>query len=77
MYTMNHIISRYFSHLCVASSSIVFGLLLAFFFEWRTALLAIGLIPLIGVAGLIQAKIISGYLSESQLLYEDSSKILT
>lgn len=63
MITMSHIISRYFSHLCVALSSIVFGLLLAFYFEWRTALVSIVLIPLIGISGLFQSKMTSGYLT--------------
>ena len=70
MITMGHIVSRYFSHLCVALSSIVFGLLLAFYFEWRTALVSIVLIPLIGVSSLFQSKMTSGYLTESSKAYE-------
>lgn len=77
MITMNSIISRYFSHFCVALSTVVFGLLMAFYFEWRTALVSIVLIPLIGISGLFQSKMTSGYLTESQELYEDSSKILS
>ena len=69
IYTMYHVITRYFAHLTVAISSIIFGVLLAFYFEWRTALVSIVLIPLIGIAGLFQSKMISGYLVESQQLY--------
>ena len=76
MITISHTVSRYFSHLCVALSSIVFGLLLAFYFEWRTALVSIGLIPLIGISAMFQSKMVSGYLVESSQLYEESSKIL-
>jgi ATP-binding cassette, subfamily B (MDR/TAP), member 1 len=70
IYMINHIISRYFSHLCVAISSVTFGLLLAFIFEWRTALISIVLIPLIGLSGVIQAKMLQGYLNETRKLNE-------
>jgi hypothetical protein len=43
----------YFPYLLSGMSSIVFGLLFALFFEWRIALVAIGLMPLFGgVVGL-------------------------
>jgi hypothetical protein len=53
----------------VALSSIIFGVLFAFYFEWRTALISLGLLPLIGVAGSMQAKMASGYLNDSKGLY--------
>lgn len=62
MYTVNHIISRYVSHFCVAISNVISGIVLAFFFEWRIALVSLVLIPLIGVVGIIQGNMISGYL---------------
>jgi hypothetical protein len=43
----------YFPYLLSGISSIIFGLLFALFFEWRIALVAIGLMPLFGgVVGL-------------------------
>lgn len=50
---VKELFSLYFPHLLAGLSSIIFGLLLALFFEWRTALVAIGLMPLFGgVVGL-------------------------
>jgi ABC-type transport system involved in cytochrome bd biosynthesis fused ATPase/permease subunit len=66
---MNNILSYYLPHLCVALSSVAFGLLFAFYFEWRTALISIGLIPLIGISGAFQSSLASGYLNESLKQY--------
>lgn len=70
MITISNIITRYFPHIVAAFGSIIFGLLLAFYFEWRTALVSIGVLPLIGASGLFQASLTSGYLTESSKSYE-------
>ena len=45
---VKELFSLYFPYLLTGLSSIVFGLLLALIFEWRTAIVAIGLMPLLG-----------------------------
>lgn len=62
IYTIKNVIGTYYSHLFGATGSIIFGVCLAFYFEWRTALVSIGLIPLIGASAIMQFTFLSGYL---------------
>lgn len=65
MITVSTMITTFFPRLIVGISSISFGLTMAFFFEWRTALVSIVMIPLIGVSGALQTSMSSGMLSQS------------
>jgi uncharacterized membrane protein len=69
IYTINHIISKYLPYFCAAFSNVAISILLAFILSWRIALVSIVLIPLLGIVGLVQGKMIAGYLEETQNLY--------
>lgn len=45
-------------------SSIVFGVALSFVYDWRTALVSLGFLPLIGLSGLIQLSFAAGLKTE-------------
>lgn len=58
-------------------SNIIISISLAFFYEWRTALAALSLLPLICASGFIQLGFVSGSSSESKDKVDDSSQIVS
>lgn len=50
---------------------------MAFYFEWRTALVALGLFPFIGIVGALQSSFTLGNSSTSDDIYNESSQILS
>jgi ATP-binding cassette subfamily B (MDR/TAP) protein 1 len=54
------------------ASSLVIGLIVALVFEWRTALVALGLIPIIIAAGFIRMTLRIGSGNKAEEPYRDS-----
>ena len=46
-------------------STLVSGVVIAFVFEWRTALVAIGMLPLMIISGVIQMQFQTGFSDET------------
>lgn len=57
---INHFTSTILMTVLWLFSSIIFGLTLSFIFEWRTTLVALAGMPLIGLSNLMQLKLASG-----------------
>jgi len=57
------------AHLIINISTLVFGIILALVYEWRTALVALGLLPLIILSQAVQMAYSNG-------LVEDTDKSL-
>ena len=51
-------------------TSLVAGIVIAFIFEWRTSLVALGLIPFMIIAGVIQMKFTTGFSDKSDAAYK-------
>lgn len=57
-------------------SSLLCGIIIAFVHEWRTSLVALGLIPFMILAGAIQMKFTTGFSDETDKAYKDSSNLI-
>jgi ATP-binding cassette subfamily B (MDR/TAP) protein 1 len=66
------LISITIQNLTTLIASIVIGLI----YEWRTALVAMGLIPLMIIAGLVQMSFTTGFSDQTDAAYKDSSNLI-
>lgn len=57
-------------------STLIAGIVIAFVHEWRTALVALGLLPLMVIAGLIQMSFNTGFSDKTDASYKDSSNLI-
>lgn len=51
-------------------TTLIAGLVIAFIFEWRTSLVALGLIPFMIAAGAIQMMVTTGFSDKSDAAYK-------
>jgi ABC-type multidrug transport system fused ATPase/permease subunit len=61
---VNSIFTTYMARLIMNISTLIFGISMALYYEWRTALVALGLLPLIIISQAVQMAYSNG-LSES------------
>lgn len=52
------------------ATTLIAGMVIAFIFEWRTSLVALGLIPFMIVAGAIQMMVTTGFSDKSDAAYK-------
>ena len=57
-------------------STLVSGVIIAFVYEWRTALVALGLLPFMIVCGAIQMAFQTGFSDKTDEAYKDSSNLI-
>jgi ATP-binding cassette subfamily B (MDR/TAP) protein 1 len=57
-------------------TSLVAGIVIAFIFEWRTSLVALGLIPFMIIAGVVQMQFTTGFSDKSDAAYKESSQLI-
>lgn len=57
-------------------STLISGIVIAFVFEWRTALVALGLLPLMILSGAIQMSLQTGFSDKTDEAYKDSSHLI-
>lgn len=57
-------------------STLVSAIVIAFVFEWRTALVALGMLPLMILAGIMQMAFTSGFGDKTDVAYKDSSNLI-
>ena len=58
-------------------SAILMGVIIGFIYSWQLTLLVMAFVPFIGIAGLLQMKIISGYSQDGQAALEGAGKVRT
>lgn len=68
--TVNGLLTSFVFHLTINISTLVFGIVLALIYEWRTSLVALGLIPLIIISGAIQLAFSTGLSAQSSNSYK-------
>ena len=73
---VNSLITTYISILVESLSSLLTGIIIAFVFEWRTALVAVALIPLMILAGAIKMAMNTGFSAKTDEAYKDSSNLI-
>lgn len=57
-------------------STLLCGIIIAFVFEWRTALVSLGLLPLMIISGAIQMAFSTGFSDKTDAAYKDSSNLI-
>lgn len=75
--TVNGLTTTYISILMQNIANLVAGIVIALVFEWRTALIAMGLIPLMILVGAIQMAFTNGFSSNTDAAYKDSSSLIS
>ena len=58
-------------------STMLSAIIIAFVFEWRTTLVALGLLPLLILSGLMQMKFSLGFSDKTDAAYKDSVNLIT
>jgi ABC-type multidrug transport system fused ATPase/permease subunit len=75
--TVNGLTTTYISILIQNLANLVAGITIALIYEWRTALVAVGLIPFMIIAGAIQMAFTTGFSAKTDVAYKDSSSLIT
>lgn len=57
-------------------STLISGIVIAFVHEWRTALVALGLLPFMILCGVIQMAFSTGFSDKTDAAYKDSSNLI-
>lgn len=57
-------------------STLIAGIIIAFVYEWRTSLVALGLLPIMIIAGAIQMSFNTGFSDKTDSAYKDSSSLI-
>jgi ATP-binding cassette subfamily B (MDR/TAP) protein 1 len=74
---VNGLNTTYVAILIQNISNLVSGIIIAFVYEWRTSLVALGLIPFMIVSGAIQMAFTTGFSAKTDVAYKDSSALIT
>ena len=75
--TVNGLTTTYICIIVQNITNLLAGIIIALFYEWRTALVAIGLIPLMILAGAIEMAFTTGFSAKTDVAYKDSSSLIT
>jgi ATP-binding cassette subfamily B (MDR/TAP) protein 1 len=75
--TVNGLTTTYMAIMAQNLTNLTAGIIIAFIFEWRTSLVALGLIPLMIISGAIQMSFMSGFSDKTDAAYKDSSNLIT
>jgi ABC-type multidrug transport system fused ATPase/permease subunit len=74
--TINGMATTYVYLMIQCLSTLISALVIAFIFEWRTALVTLGGMPIMILAGLIRARVRSGQMEQMIKTYKDSAQII-
>ena len=67
---VNGLITTFIAISIQNATSLIAGIFISFVYEWRTALVALGLIPFMIIAGAIQMKFTTGFGDKSDAAYK-------
>ena len=76
-HTINSLITTFLSILVQSLTCLIAGVVIALVYEWRTALCALGLLPVIVFAGVIHMKFTQGFSDKNDKAYKESSNLIT
>lgn len=67
----------YISHIFAALGSIIFGVTAGLVLDWRTGLVALGILPILGVVSALQSLITLGKVQTSDQVYKQSTEAIS
>ena len=76
-HTINSLITTFMPVLFQSLVTLIAGIIIALVFEWRTSLVAIGLLPIIVFSGVIHMKFTQGFGDKTDKAYKESSNLIT
>lgn len=76
-HSVNGLTTTYVGILIQNAANLAAGIIIAFIYEWRTSLVALGLIPFMILAGAIQMAFTTGFSAKTDVAYKDSSALIT
>ncbi|KAM5153162.1 bile salt export pump-like [Mantella aurantiaca] len=56
-------------------TNIAASLIIAFYFTWKLSLVVLGFLPLIGLSGVFQAKMLTGFANQDKMALEEAGKV--
>jgi ATP-binding cassette subfamily B (MDR/TAP) protein 1 len=74
--TINGMATTYIYIMIQSASTFISGVTIALIYEWRTALVALGLMPVVMLAGAIRTAFRSGLDEKMDEAYKDSAQII-
>ena len=74
--TINGMATTYIYIIIQCIGTFVAGLIIALVYEWRTALVALGSLPLVMLAGAIRSKFREGLMERADEAYKNSAQII-
>jgi len=75
--TVNGLITTYLSVIIQSLTTLIAGVVIAFIYEWRTSLVALGLLPLMIASGAVLISVTQGFSDKTDKVYKDSSNLIT
>jgi len=73
---VNGLTATFVSILLQNGSTLIAGLIIAFIFEWRTALFSVSMLPLMIIVGMISQNRKSGFSDKTDEIYKESSNLI-
>ncbi len=67
---VNELISTFISVTIQSLTTLLTGAVIAFIFEWRTSLVAFGLLPLLIISGMIEMAFTQGFSDKTDKIYK-------
>lgn len=74
---LNGLTTTYISVLIQSTATVIAGIVISLVYEWRTALVAMALLPLMIVSGAIQMTFNTGFSAKTGIAYNDSANLIT
>ncbi len=75
--TINGLITSFLGLMIQILTTLISGTVIAFIYEWRTALVAFGLLPIMVISGAIQMAFTQGFSDKTDKAYKDSSNLIS
>lgn len=75
--TVNGLITTYLSVIIQSVTTLLAGVIIAFIYEWRTSLVALGLLPLMIASGAVLISVTQGFSDKTDKVYKNSSNLIT
>ena len=68
--TVNGIVTTFISVSIQSATTLIAGVVIALVYEWRTALVALGLLPLIVISGMVEMAFTEGFSDKTDKVYK-------
>ena len=75
--TINGLITTFVSIVIQSITTLVAGVVIAFVFDWRTSLVALGLLPFMIISGAVEMAFTEGFSDKTDKVFKESSGLIT